>query len=114
MSLLKTIINAVSDVKAQDIEIIDMEQKSSLFDYMVICTATNERQLRAIVDTVVKDVEKNEFVVKHVEGKNGNVWILVDCIDVVVHVFLKEERQKYNLEKLWGDFKRLDSEQFVE
>jgi ribosome-associated protein len=47
-------------------------------------------------------------VVKQVEGKNGNLWILVDCIDVIVHVFLKEEREKYNIEKLWGECPRIN------
>lgn len=110
MSLLKIIINAIDDVKGQDIEILNMKEKSPLFDHMVICTATNERQLSAIVDNVVKEVEKNEFVVKQVEGKNGNLWVLIDCIDVVVHVFTQEERTKYNLEKLWGECERISVE----
>lgn len=108
MSLLKIIINAISDVKGQDIEVLNMKGKSPLFDYMVLCSATNERQLSAIVDNLVKEVQKNEFVVKHVEGKKMNQWVLVDCIDAVVHVFTPEERAKYNLEKLWGDCERID------
>lgn len=114
MSLLKTIISALDDLKAEDIEILDMEQNSPLFDHMVICSATNERQLKAIVDHVVKEVETKGFTVKHVEGKNGNLWVLIDCIDAVVHVFNKEEREKYNLEKLWGEAKRLKAIDYID
>jgi ribosome-associated protein len=114
MSLLKTIINACDDINAQEIEILDMENKSPLFDYMVICTARSDRQLRGIVDHIAEEVEKNEYTVKQIEGKNGNLWVLVDCIDVIVHVFVKEERDKYNIERLWGECKRLDASEFIE
>lgn len=113
MSLLKIIINAIDDVKGEKIEILDMEGKSPLFDYMVICSAKNDRQLRAIVDNIIKEVETNEYVIKNVEGKNGNLWILIDCVDVIVHVFMKDEREKYSIEKLWGECKRLSSETFI-
>ncbi|HEY8435476.1 MAG TPA: ribosome silencing factor [Haloplasmataceae bacterium] len=114
MSLLKIIINAILDVNGHQVEVLDMREKSPLFDYMVLCSATNERQLAAIVDNVVKEVHKHEFVVKHVEGKRMNFWVLIDCIDVVVHVFTPEERAKYNLEKLWGDCERVDLEALLD
>ena len=113
MSLLKTIISACDDIQAQDIEILDMANKTPLFDHMVICTGKSDRQLNAIVDNIVEHVEKNEYVVKQIEGKNGNLWILVDCIDVIVHVFMKEEREKYNIEKLWGECPRIDAHELL-
>jgi ribosome-associated protein len=113
MTLLKTIIKACDDVKASDIEVLDMEKKSPLFDHMVLCTGRSDRQVGSIVDRIKNDLTKANFPIKNIEGKNGNLWVLVDCFDVIVHVFLNEERSKYSIEKLWGDCKRLNVEELL-
>jgi ribosome-associated protein len=113
MNLLKTVTKACDDGNALDIEVLDMHSKTPLFDYMILCTGRSDRQVNAIVDRIVEECHKNNYPIKNVEGKNGNLWVLVDCVDVVVHVFLNEERPKYSLEKLWGDCKRLDVEQLL-
>jgi len=107
MTLLKTVIKAVDDLKAVDIEILDMRKNSPLMDYMVICTGRSDRQVGAIVKKVKEELQKNNYPVKNIEGANGNMWVLVDCFDIVVHVFLSEERSKYGLERLWGDVPRI-------
>ncbi|AIM24636.2 ribosomal silencing factor RsfS [Melissococcus plutonius] len=74
----------------------------------MICQASNERQINAIVDEVVEQEEKNQVEIKRIEGKDSKKWILIDLGDVVVHVFQDSEREFYNLEKLWSDAPSVD------
>lgn len=108
MKLLKIVTNACDDIKAQDIQILDMREISPLVDYMVICTGRSDRQVKAIVDKIKGEVEKSEYRIKHIEGKTHALWVLVDCFDVIVHVFQEDERVKYSLERIWGDVPKID------
>ena len=100
-------MNALEDIKLVDIEIYDMKEKSPFFDFLVISSATNNRQLQASVQHVTDDLAKNGFNPPRVEGKNSNSWILLDCKDIIVNVFTKEEREYYNLEKMLVEIKKL-------
>jgi len=102
-TLLETAYNAVDDKKGQDIVVMNMEGISLIADQCIICHANSERQVQAIAREVADKASENEFEVKRVEGLDNGRWVLVDLGDVVVHVFHKDERGYYNLEKLWGD-----------
>lgn len=110
MTLLETITKACDDLKALDIQILDMKGISPLVDYMVICTGRSDRQVNAIVHKIKDEVLKNNYQVKHIEGADGSLWVLIDCFDIVCHVFQNDERIKYSLEKIWGDVPRIKLE----
>lgn len=102
-SLLSLAYNAADDKKAEDIVVLNMEGVSIIADQFIICHANSERQVQSIAREVADQASKGGFAVKRLEGFDSGRWILVDLGDVVVHVFHKDERGYYNLEKHWGD-----------
>lgn len=111
--LLETIVKAADDKRAEDIVALDMEGVSLLADYFVIMNGNSERQVQAIVDGVEDAVEAFGGIHPRIEGKKGSRWMLMDFNDIVVHVFVPEEREFYNLEKLWSDAPLVDVQQWV-
>jgi ribosome-associated protein len=91
--------------KASDVVIADLRKLSSVADYFVICSAASDTQVKAIADSVVNGMKKIGHLVWHDEGYTHLNWVLLDYVDVVVHIFKKEIRSFYNLERLWGDAK---------
>ncbi len=91
------------DKKAEDVIIIDLRKLKAPTNYFVICSATSEKQVKAIVDNVVDGVKEKGQRPWHVEGYTARKWVLLDYVDVVVHVFYHETRKFYSLETLWGD-----------
>jgi ribosome-associated protein len=91
--------------KATDIVIIDLRKVSTAADYFVICTADSDVQVRAIADAIEDDTRVGGEAPWHAEGKRASIWIVLDYVDVVAHVFHKEARAYYNLERLWSDAK---------
>ncbi len=91
-----------------DIEIIDIRHIAADMDAFIIGTASNDRLARAVADYVEEKAEENGFKLLSREGKDAGRWILLDYIDIVIHIFLKDERELYNLEKLWADGKFLN------
>lgn len=100
-----------SDKKANDILLLNMEGLSPVTDYYVICSASNSNLVKTIVDNIEDEMAKLEIFPDHKEGYAEGRWVLLDYGDIVVHVFLEEERDFYNLEQLWAD---APSEAFVE
>lgn len=110
--LVQRIANYADDKKANDILILNMQELSPVTDYYLVCSAQNSTQVRAIADNIEdKLAEKAAILPLRKEGYNDGRWILLDYSDVVVHIFLEEERDFYNLEQLWAD---APSEEFVE
>jgi ribosome-associated protein len=109
---LKKIVKLIDDKKAEDIVILNIEGLSVIADYFVICTGRSVTQAKAIADHLV-DAMKQDYDIqsKGVEGQQEGKWILVDYGDIIVHVFHHEEREFYNLERLWGDAKHLQIDQ---
>jgi ribosome-associated protein len=101
--LLLTAVNAADDKKAEDIVVLNMKGISLLTDYFVICHGNSDKQVQAIAREIKDKVEEKGYTVKRLEGFDEAKWVLVDIGDVVVHVFHKDERAYYNLERLWGD-----------
>lgn len=101
-SKIKLVVDALEDVKAQDVTVLDTSKLTSLFERMVIATGTSNRQTRALADQVrVKVKEAGEYV-GNTEGEDSGDWVLVDLGDLIVHVMLAPVRAHYNLEELWG------------
>ena len=100
----------MSAKKAQDILIIDISEKASFADYFVICSGTSERQINMLIDEVEDAFAKEGLLVKSVEGKQNSGWILMDFGDIIVNLFTKEMREKYNIEKIWGDCEFIEVE----
>ncbi|WP_318766358.1 ribosome silencing factor [Lactiplantibacillus carotarum] len=111
--LLQLTVEAADDKRAEDIVALDVAQVSLMADYFVILSADSKRQVQAIADNVVDFVRKAGSDVKSVEGRTAGEWVLIDAGDVVVHVFQKDARQHYNLEKLWSDAPLVDVAQWV-
>ncbi|MCH4170609.1 MAG: ribosome silencing factor [Lactobacillus sp.] len=111
--MLEIAVKAADSKHAEEIVALDMQEVSLLADYFVIMHGNSERQVEAIVDEIVAKEEDAEVQVRHMEGKRGSRWFLIDLGDVVVHVFLKEEREFYNIEKLWSDAPIVNVSQWV-
>lgn len=103
--LATQVIEGIREVKGHEISILDLREiVQSVTNYFVICTGDSPVQVNAISESVQKEVEKfNGELPVHVEGKQNRQWIILDYTDVVVHIFLKEWREFYKLEELWGD-----------
>ena len=99
--LLKTVRDAVDNLKAQDVVELDVRGKSSVCDYMVVASGTSTRHVKSIADEVVRFAKKLDVMPLGVEGEREAEWVLVDLGDVVVHVMLPRVREFYALERLW-------------
>lgn len=103
--IFKTIIKAIQDKKGEHIVSLDLRKiPEAVSDFFIICQASNNNQLRAIADNVEKEVKENcgENPFKH-EGRQAEQWILIDYVNIVVHVMLPEPRKFYQIEELWSD-----------
>lgn len=102
-TLLEVTFKAADDKRAEDIVVLNMEGVSLIADNFVICHANSERQVQAIAREIADKASEENYDVKRIEGMDSGRWVLVDLGDVVAHVFHKDERGFYNLERLWGD-----------
>lgn len=103
--LLLTTVKAADDKRAEDIVALNMKGVSLISDYFVICHGNSDKQVQAIAREIKDKAEENGYEVKRLEGFDEARWVLVDLGDVVAHVFHRDERSYYNLERLWGDAK---------
>ncbi len=98
-----------ADKKAENILVLDMREISSVADYFVICSGSSTRQVRAIAESVVEEARVRGTRCPHSDGWQDSYWIVLDFIDVIVHVFNDDTRQYYQIERLWGDAKTVKS-----
>ena len=101
--LLITAATAADDKRAEDILALNMKGISLIADYFIICHGNSDKQVQAIAREMKEKAEENGVEVRRMEGFDEAKWILVDLGDVVAHVFHRDERGYYNLERLWGD-----------
>lgn len=94
--------------RAKDVVILDLRQVASFADYFVICTGTSNRHAEGVTEIVLEKLTEYDFKPWHREGERNSDWILLDYVDVVVHVFLTEAREFYNLERLWTGAQLVD------
>ncbi|MFC5044499.1 ribosome silencing factor [Aquimarina hainanensis] len=105
--LITQIIKGIEEVKGSDISILDLREiENTVCEYFIICNGTSNTQVNAIVNSVQKTVSKSlKDKPWHVEGSDNAEWVLIDYVNVVVHVFQKHIREFYDIEGLWGDAK---------
>ena len=101
--LKQVIMNTLDTNKAQDIISIDLKDKSSMADYMIIASGTSSRHIQSLSEQVLEKLKENGVKNSRIEGKESNEWKLVDGIDLIVHIFHPEKRKFYELEKMWSE-----------
>ena len=101
---LKTTIEQIlNDNKAIDVSSIDLKDKSSVADYMIVASGTSSRHLQALAEMILAKLKKEGISNCRLEGKDSNEWKLIDGIDIIIHIFNPEKRKFYNLEKMWSE-----------
>ncbi len=106
--MAKIVYHALDEKKGEDIRIIDIAGVSVLADYFIIANGTSESQVQAMVDNVEEEMHKAGYTLKQREGYGSGNWVLLDFGDVIVHVFDKENRLFYDLERIWRDGKNIE------
>ena len=101
--LKNAVINTLDLNKAQDIVAIDLKDKSSMADYMIIASGTSSRHIQSLSEQVLEKLKNNGLKDSKIEGKDSSEWKLVDGIDLIVHIFHPEKRKFYELEKMWSE-----------
>ena len=112
LDIVKKIVKALDDKKGNDIQVIKIEELTIVADYFVICTANSNTHVRSLADEVEYQLEEEGIKADHIEGR-ATGWVLLEYRGVVVHIFLGEARNYYNLERLWEDAKKIDVNQFL-
>ena len=103
LNLKKVIITTLDTNKAKDIVSIDLKDKSSMADYMIIASGTSSRHIQSLSEQVLEKLKDNGIKDSKIEGKESGEWKLVDAIDLIVHIFHPEKRKFYELEKIWSE-----------
>ena len=103
--LTKLAVAALEDRKAEDVTVIDISEISPIADYFIIANGTNQNQLQAMRDAADEALYKAGVKVQQIEGNQSSTWILMDYGDIIIHIFSKEDRLFYDLERIWRDGK---------
>jgi len=103
LNLINQVHQILDDNKAQDIVVIDLKDKSSIADFMVIASGTSSRHIQSISEITAQKLKNLGIEDCKIEGKESDDWKLIDAIEVVIHIFHPEKRSSYNLEKMWED-----------
>ena len=101
--LKKEIENILSDNKAVEIRSINLKDKTSIADFMIIASGNSSRHIQALSETLIDELKKKGIDNCRLEGRDSNDWKLIDAIDIIIHVFHPEKRKFYNLEKMWSE-----------
>ena len=107
--MVRIACKALDDKKAKDIKIIDIHEVSVIADYFVIASASNQNQVQAMVDNVEEMLTKAGYEPKQIEGTRNSSWILMDYGDLIVHIFSRDDRLFYDLERIWRDGKVVEN-----
>jgi len=111
IEMVKAAYEALSDKKGEEISVIDIRKVSVMADYFIIASGMNVNQVQAMVDNVEEELGKRGFICKQMEGYQTANWILMDYGDIIVHVFDRENRLFYDLERIWRDGKTIAVEE---
>lgn len=111
--IMELAVKAADEKHANDIKVLNISEVSIMADYFVIMDASSQRQVDAIVQSVLDKAGENGVDVGHVEGNRNSDWVLIDLHDVIIHVFTSEQRDFYNLENLWSNAKEVDISSLV-
>lgn len=108
MDALKIALKAADDKKAYDLLVLDISGISSFASHFLFCTGDSSRQMQAVADEIEKQLKIAGIRPSHIEGYRNSEWILMDYFDLVIHIFSKEARDFYDLERLWRDGKKVN------
>lgn len=100
-------MKALEDKKAEDVKVIDIREISPIADFFIIADGMNQNQIQAMRDAVDEALYKADLKVRQVEGNQSSTWILMDYNDIIIHIFSKEDRLFYDLERIWKDGKEI-------
>lgn len=114
LNMVKIAYQALDDKLAEDIKVIDIRGISVVADYFMIANGTNKNQVQAIVDNVQEELEKAGYSMKQMEGYRAGSWVLLDFNDIIIHIFDKENRLFYDLERIWKDGVEVDTDELIE
>lgn len=103
LQLLKAVVQALDAKKAEDLQVLDVREQSSITDYLVLATANSEPHLRALRMEVEKALDANQARILGMDAAKGSGWTVVDAFEIMVHLLTAENRQKYRIEQLWRD-----------
>jgi len=101
--LRKKIEKTLSDNKATNVKSIDLKNKTSIADFMIIASGTSSRHIQALSEILLNYLKKNGVENCHIEGRSSNEWKLIDAKDIIIHIFHPEKRKFYNLERMWSE-----------
>ena len=105
--MAKLAVEALEDKKAEDVKVIDIREISPIADFFIIADGMNQNQIQAMRDAVDEALYKADLKVRQVEGNQSSTWILMDYNDIIIHIFSKEDRLFYDLERIWKDGKEI-------
>lgn len=108
LEMARVAYQALDEKKGEDIRVIDISGISVIGDYFVITNGTSDSQIRALVDNVAEKMHKAGYELKEQEGNNSGTWVLLDYGDIIIHIFDRENRLFYNLERIWSDGKDVE------
>ena len=103
IKLKQDIENILNDNKAMEIKSINLKNKTSIADFMIVASGNSSRHIQALSEKLVDELKKKGISDCRLEGKNSNDWKLIDAIDIIIHIFHPEKRKFYNLEKMWSE-----------
>ncbi len=109
----KIAVEALEDKKAENIEVIDIREVSPIADYFVIASGANQNQIQAMRDAADEALHKVGLPLKQAEGNRNSTWILMDYGDIILHIFSREDRLFYDLERIWRDGKIIDRDELL-
>ena len=101
--LKKEIEKILNENKAQEIKIINLKNKTSIADFMIVASGSSSRHIQALSEILIEELKKKGINNCKLEGRNSNEWKLIDAVDIIVHIFHPEKRKFYNLEKMWSE-----------
>lgn len=113
LDITKIIVKKLDEKKANNIDVIEISELTILSDYFVIASANNTTHVKSLIDEVEVELKKHDKLPQRIEGYESANWIILDYIDIVVHIFYEETRDFYKLENLWGDGKKIDIEELI-
>ncbi|UCH83352.1 MAG: ribosome silencing factor [Candidatus Latescibacterota bacterium] len=102
-TIAKRLVQSALSKKAEDVLLLDLRKITTMADFFIICSGGSDAQVKAIAEAVVEGAEKVKADVYHIEGFESLTWVLIDLVDIVVHIFQPDVRDYYQLERLWGD-----------
>ena len=108
LELVNTIINSCADAKGKDIAVLDVSKIFGIADYFIVVSGRSDRQVRGIADKVLDGLDSQHAQIVSVEGMDTGHWVLIDCGEVIVHVFYEPVRAHYDIESLWANAKRVN------